>query len=219
MNDAAGNEGEDFIYTGQESRDIPWDVTRVRGHRSVRAIKAEAFRSHTQLTHVYLGDCEELEEIGEAAFWECTSLHDIVIPPPVKRIKRGAFYHCRRLTNVHLGDCEELEEIGELAFCVCSSLRDIAIPPAVKEIGELAFCVCTLLREIVIPPSVKVIHKEAFLRCSNLTNVRFCDEIEEFVSGVSMRDWWNHGVHERSLSRYVLLSCPMQFQSGWVSYE
>ncbi len=121
---------------------------------------------------------EELEEIGEAAFWECTSLHDIVIPPAVKRIKRGAFYHCTRLTNVHLGDCEELEEIGELAFCVCSSLRDIAIPPAVKEIGELAFCVCTLLREIVIPPSVKVIHKEAFLRCSNLTNVRFCDEIE-----------------------------------------
>jgi hypothetical protein len=32
--------------------------------------------------------------------------------------------------------------------------------------------------------------------------VRFCDEIEEFVSGESMRHWWNNGVHESCLMMY-----------------
>jgi hypothetical protein len=57
----------------------------------------------------------------------------------------------------------------------------------------------------IIPPVARVIHKEAFDVCSQLTNVHFCDEIEEFVSGESMWDWWNHRVHERSLSTYCFL--------------
>jgi hypothetical protein len=56
----------------------------------------------------------------------------------------------------------------------------------------------------VIPPTIREIHENAFNQCSQLTNVRFCDEIEEFVSGELMRDWWNHGVHER-LSTYCFL--------------
>ena len=35
--------------------------------------------------------------------------------------------------------------------------------------------------------------------------LQFCDEIEEFVSGESMRHWWDNGVHEKCLSTYCLL--------------
>jgi hypothetical protein len=35
--------------------------------------------------------------------------------------------------------------------------------------------------------------------------VRFCDEIEEFVSRESMLHWWNHGVHEKCLITYCFL--------------
>jgi len=41
-----------------------------------------------------------------------------------------------------------------------------------------------------------------FQQCSQLTSVEYCEEIEEFVTGESMRDWWNHGVHEKSPSTY-----------------
>jgi hypothetical protein len=54
-------------------------------------------------------------------------------------------------------------------------------------------------------PATKAIDYSAFRGCSNLTNVEFCEEIEEFVSCKVMRDWWNQGVHEKSLSTYCFL--------------
>jgi hypothetical protein len=65
-----------------------------------------------QLMIVHLG--EGLEEIGENAIRECTSLHEILIPPAVKAIKIGAFNGCSQLTIVNGG--EGLEEIGANAF-------------------------------------------------------------------------------------------------------
>jgi hypothetical protein len=123
---------------------------------------------------------EGLGEIGEEEFYQCTSLCEIVIPPAVRVIHEEAFNNCLGLTIVVLGK-------------------------GLEEIWKWEFCQCTLLHEIVIPPAIRVIHKEAFNECLQLTNVRFCNEIEEFVSGELMRDWWNHGVHEWSLSTYCFL--------------
>ena len=51
-----------------------------------------------------------------------------------------------------------------------------------------------------------MIHKGLFKLCSQLLHLRFCDEIEAFVSRESMRDWWtNNGVHESSLKTYSFL--------------
>jgi hypothetical protein len=37
---------------------------------------------------------EGLEEIGDEAFEECASLHEIVIPPAIRMIKSATFYEC-----------------------------------------------------------------------------------------------------------------------------
>ncbi len=50
-----------------------------------------------------------------------------------------------------------------------------------------------------------MVHETAFNECSNLTTVRFFNEIEEFVSGEMMQDWWNCGVYEKCLSTYCFL--------------
>ncbi len=71
-----------------------------------------------------------------------------------------------------------------------------------EEIEAQAFDGCTSLVRITIPPAITAIHEKAFNECSNLTNLRFCNEIEEFVSGKLMRDWWDHGVHVKCLSTY-----------------
>jgi hypothetical protein len=52
--------------------DIPEDVTRLKIHPSVRAIKDRAFSWRRQLVTAILND--GLEEIGKCAFNQCTSL-------------------------------------------------------------------------------------------------------------------------------------------------
>jgi hypothetical protein len=157
----AGDKGAYFVYTGQAREDIPQDVICVRVYPSIRRIEDYAFHKCSLLTIVDLG--EGLEEIGKRAFGGCTSLREIVIPPVIRRIE-------------------------DLAFLYCSGLRIVIPGKGLEEIGWRAFMQCTLLREIVIPPDISVIHEEAFYGCLQLTNARFCDEIEELVSGELMRD-------------------------------
>ena len=58
-------------------------------------------------------------------------------------------------------------------------------------IGTMAFGNCSLLRQIDIPSTVKEIKPNAFICVgnSNLSVIKFCDDMEEFVSGLSLRDW------------------------------
>ena len=86
----------------------------------------------------------------------------------------------------------------------CSGLMTVILGDGLEEIGEWAFSGKSLVR-IDIPPAIKTIDAKAFKRCSDLTTITFCDKIEEFVSGESMRGWWNNGVHEKCLSTYCLL--------------
>ncbi len=92
--------------------------------------------------------------------------------------------------------------IKDRAFHCCSGLTTAILNDGLEEIGEGAFLRCRSLVRINIPPSVREIDEMAFEDCSNLTTVQICDEIEEFVSGESMRRWWNNGVHEKCLSTY-----------------
>ena len=137
--------------------------------------------------------CEGLVEIGAWAFQVCTSLHEILIPPTVKRIQDMAFKGCPQLTSVILG--EGLNEIGEGAFRECKSLHEIRILPAVRGVKGWAF------------------HG-----CSSLTSVVLNDETEEFVTAASMQYWWNHGTHHFCPSTYCFL-VQSSFPSVWISFE
>ena len=64
--------------------------------------------------------------IGDDAFWGCTSLQSIVIPNSVT-------------------------SIGDYAFSLCKSLQSIVIPNSVTSIGKRAFEDCESLRAIIIP--------------------------------------------------------------------
>jgi hypothetical protein len=145
MSNDAANEQDYYPYTGQKSWGI-WNVTHVRVHPSVGAIKAKAFHSCSQLSTVILND--GLEEIGRRAFYGCTSLVHIAIPPAVRAIKGRAFSDCRQLSTVILND--ELEEIGGFALAECTSLIHIAIPPAVRAIKDEAFSGCSELTNAII---------------------------------------------------------------------
>ena len=106
----------------------------------------------------------DIEEIGEAAFWLCKSLISLIIPNSVTSIGEKAFYDCSSLTSVTIPD--SVTTIGDTAFNHCSSLTSITIPDSVTTIGHAAFSGCYSLTSITIPDSVTSISNYAFGGCS-----------------------------------------------------
>jgi hypothetical protein len=118
-----------FTYTGSEEDDaIPIDITHVRIHPTVTNIPDFAFHGRTKLQSIEFHN--NLKSIGNSAFGECTSLHQVTIPPGTS-IGRYAFAGCTNLIHVELlGSGEEEEEttIGTMAFYHCTNLIHINIP-------------------------------------------------------------------------------------------
>jgi hypothetical protein len=108
-------------------------------------------------------------EIGDGAFYGCSSLTVITIPDGVTTIGDNAFDRCYSLTaiTIPIG----VTTIGNEAFADCSSLTAITIPDGVTEIDGSAFWGCSSLTAITIPDSVTTIGKSAFRDCSALTKL------------------------------------------------
>ena len=85
-----------------------------------------------------------------------------------------------------------------------------------KSINDGEFCGCTSLEGITIPSTVSYIHKNAFRHCKDLglVAVEFCQEIEEFVTELSLRQWWNNGVSKLSLLTAVRGCLDATFKGG-----
>lgn len=93
-------------------------------------------------------------EIGERAFYGCTSLRSVVIPEGVTEIGDSAFEDCKSLRSIVIP--ESVTEIGDFTFNDCTSLESVVIPEGVTKIGRCAFIGCPL-KSIEIPSTVREI--------------------------------------------------------------
>jgi len=112
---------------------------------------------------------EEVTNIPDYTFYDCSNLDSVVIPNSVLSIGSFAFKGCSGLSAFIIGD--SVASIGESAFEGCTSLNSISIPNSVLTIGNSAFLNCTNLSLLTIGNSVTNISNSTFKGCVSLLSV------------------------------------------------
>jgi len=108
--------------------------------------------------------------IDEGAFYECSHLRNVVLPPLLTNIAIATFEYCTRLTNVVIGP--NVWDIGSGAFTY-SGLTNITLPDCTTVIEDGAFQDCSNLYRVFLGANVMSIGQAAFYACSNLHGIYF----------------------------------------------
>lgn len=116
---------------------------------------------------------ENLEEIGEAAFYYCSNLATVEMPETLTKIFNSAFNGCKNLKNISLPD--SLIKIGNEAFSGCESIERVVIPSKINEalentsddsvngLGTNIFFGCKSITEVILGEGMTAI-PAGFLR-------------------------------------------------------
>ena len=168
-------------YSGESNDYVPWSRGKIKAviiRDNVTNIGQCAFANCTNLISVIIPD--SVTSIEFAAFASCPSLTTITIPDSVTSIGAHAFAKCTSLINVAIPNSVASIENG--TFSNCSSLTSVTIPDSVTSIGVSAFNGCTNLTSVTIPDNVTSIEVSAFARCTSLTTITIPNSVTNIRS-------------------------------------
>lgn len=136
----------------------------------VKSIRQSFADGHSELERVYFS--ENLESIGERAFYSCKNLKTALLPNSISEIGKEAFANCTALESMTIPT--SLTTIPESIFRYCASLSGrISIPETVTRIGANAFS-STGISEIIFEDSEGEIYLNPYLLTScKLTKIYF----------------------------------------------
>lgn len=174
----------DFIYNIEnDAYNTPWYNYRTQIKtvkiNNINNIGDNAFYDCTSILSVYISN--SVTSIGYCTFSGCTKLTNIIIPTSVTSIDISAFSNCRELTSIIIPD--GVTSINDGTFAFCYSLTSINIPNSVTSIGMGAFQDCKSLVNITIPASITSIGNDAFLECTSLVSINIPNSVTSIGIG------------------------------------
>ncbi len=117
---------------------------------------------------------EGLKNIGEKAFYGCTSLKKVTLAATVTSISGSAFEGCTALSEVAMPN--SVVTIGNKAFSYCTSLKTISLSSSLVQLGDRAFAQSGLT-EITLPASLRIAGETVFYGCESLVNANVSCEM------------------------------------------
>ena len=155
----------------------------VDGYR-VAEVGKKAFYECSRLRHVILPP--SVHTIGDEAFGLCSNLEDIVLPESIKHIGKGALEGSLKLKKVELPRWLDVLPEGLLYD---SGVAEVTLPDKVTEIPTGCFYDCRNLRSIILPASVAKVATDAFHYCTALAEVVAAETIESVEMFDGERKW------------------------------
>lgn len=213
-----------YAYTGEELNvNVPNELD---GYKVVEIAPA-AFQYNRVIQTVTLG--EDLEVIGEGAFYSCRSLKSVKIGPKVRSIGPGTFddtaynetltdefvivgdslllKYCGTDTNVTIPDT--VKHIGP-AFNSNQTVVDVTMGDSVVTVGSGAFVFSTV-RRVTVGNNVVLIDMYAFQGCDKLRYVNIPDSVKRisyyaFYGCTSLKSLYL-GKGVETISDYAFYQC------------
>lgn len=149
---------EEFVYPFVINMDLGLYYT---------SIPANAFSGCTSLRSFTFSDA--IIEIGEAAFYNCTSLTNLTgfnTNTTLVSIGARSFYNCTSLTQINFAP--NIQTIGAYAFYNCNALTSVTLPVSLGSIGDYAFANNDALNAINLNKNLMHIASTAFLNLTAL---------------------------------------------------
>ena len=134
---------------------------------SVSEIGNYAFYLCSSMKNLTIGS--NLESIGNYAFYGCSSLKEISIPNNTYVIGEYAFTSCENVEALKLGN--GVFELGKCAFANLCALKTLTVPGTVTEMGAYAFQGCYSLETLILEDGLTSIGENAFSSCSALNSI------------------------------------------------
>ena len=165
---------------------IPDIVTKNGKQYRVTEIEAYAFYNCTSLTEVVIPD--SVIVIEDAAFRNCSSITKITLPKNVRIIEEETFYDCTSLKTVNLP--AGITDIYDKAFFNCESLPSIILPESTLKIGTDAFKYCDNLEEITFPERLTEIGGNAFYNCKKISQISIPNSVISIGRNAFLNTGW-----------------------------
>ena len=126
-------------------------LTKVTLTDNISVIEQAAFSDCVSLEQITVP--AKVKELGEYAFSNC-GIESVTFGENLETVGNFAFYKCTKLTDINFAEGNKLKTIGESAFADCIALEAVNIPEGVEDIGKNGFYSCESLSSVTLPNSL-----------------------------------------------------------------
>ena len=156
-----------------------------------------AFYNNSTVKEVVMPDT--VTEIGWSAFNSCSSLQKVTIGNGVSVINGEAFRACKQLGEINFGS--GIKTIGYRAFYECTKLATVNLKDSIQTIDEEAFAWCSQLKNVTIGKNLQEIGKQAFFNCYVFTELHFGGTTAQWETVKLGSQWtWDNNSTKRAPS-------------------